>query len=145
MRKQHSEFEIAEKAFAQIANCFPSLEMTRHPDDPVEVSIRLPVQAGLKHPVWLALQNSDELHFAVSHFWLEWFPCTNPSKFAAYVAAVCGFLSGKYRVVEYVRNGECYKAVLQSPSADGWSTVGTWSKLHLPLPWGTTSRVVSNA
>ena len=105
----------------------------------------MPAQEGLKYPVWLGLQNRDELHFRVGHFWLEWFPCTNPKKLNAYVDAVCGFLSGQYRVLEYVRDGQCYKARLQAPRPEGWVTLGGWTRLHLPVLWGREQRVISNA
>src|SRR5437763_1620249 len=137
--------EIAEGAFAEIASRFPHLVSTRHPEDPVEISIRLPIQNGLKHAIWLALQNVDELHFRVEHFWLEWFPCTDLDKVNAYVDAVCGFLSGQYRVLEHYQHGQCIKAQLQAPRDGGWSTIGTWSKLHLPLPWGKRFNAVTNA
>ena len=94
--------------------------MVEEPNAPVELSIRLLVQPGLRHEVWLALQNKDELHFSVGHFWLEWFPCTQPSRASEYVAAVIGFLSGHYRVLEHYRGKRCEKAELQAPRNAGW-------------------------
>ena len=123
---------IAEQAFSRIVAGSPELTVERHPNDQVEISIELPVQPGLKHKVWLALQNNDELHFSVGHFWLEWFPCTKAAKVDAYVEAVRGFLSGRYRVLEHERKGKCLKAELQAPTLQGWETVGTWSKLRAP-------------
>jgi hypothetical protein len=142
---QPDTIEIAERAFATIHERFPNLTMTRHPEDPVEISIRLPIQPGLKHFVWLGLQNGDELHFQVEHFWLEWFPCTDPQKVAAYVDAVCGFLAGTYRVLEHLREGDCIKAQLQAPEAGSWRTIGTWNKLRLPSFGSKRLDVVSNA
>lgn len=62
---------IARVAFADVSARFPHLKTIENLDDPVEISLRLPQQPGLKYPVWLALQNEDELHFSVGHFWLE--------------------------------------------------------------------------
>lgn len=143
--KPTAELAIARKAIAEIASRFPSLQMIEEPEAPVELSIHIPVQPGLNHKVWLALQNNDELHFSVSHFWLEWFPCTKSSRVAEYVAAVIGFLSGECRVLEHYRGKRCVKAELQAPSNDGWKTIGTWSNLLSFLPLRRSLREVSNA
>ena len=55
---------IARGVFAEIAKRFPSLKMIENHDDPVEISITMPVQPGLSHEVWLCLQNRDELGFS---------------------------------------------------------------------------------
>jgi hypothetical protein len=55
---------IARNVFAEIAKRFPSLQMVEAHDDPVEISITMPVQPGLSHKVWLCLQNRDELGFS---------------------------------------------------------------------------------
>ena len=137
---------IAEETFRVIGERFPNLTMMRQPDDPVEISIVLPVQTGLRHRVWLALQNGDELHFSVGSFWLGWFPCTNPAKVDRYLDAVCGFLSGRYRVLEHLRDGRCIKAQLQAPdSTRGWRTLGTWGKFWLPSFTFVRVNVISNA
>ena len=57
---------IARGVFAKIAERFPSLKMIENHEDPVEISITMPVQAGLSHELWLCLQNYDELGFSVS-------------------------------------------------------------------------------
>jgi hypothetical protein len=123
---------IARQAFADISARFPHLEITENLDHPVEISLTLPQQPGMKHQVWLALQNEDELHFSVGHFWLEWFPCTRPERVEQFVESVCGFLSGQYRVIEHNRGQSCFKAELQKPSSQGWETIGTWSRLRWP-------------
>lgn len=123
---------IARQAFAEIAARSPHLMIIENPDDPVQVSLGLPVQPGLKHSVWLGLQNEDELHFSVGHFRLEWFPCTDPGHIEQFVESVCGFLSGRYRIIEYSRGRSCFKAELQRPSRNGWETVGAWSRLCWP-------------
>ena len=137
--------QIARQAVAEIAFRFPTLNMVEKPKDPVELSITLPIQPGLKQQVWLCLQNNDELHFSVGHFWLEWFPCTNPDRVRAYIDAVCGYLSGEYRVLEHYRGNRCVKAELQAPAAADWETIGTTSHLSLPIPWGKTFNEVRNA
>lgn len=126
---------IARAVFAQIANRFPSLQMVENPDDPVEISITIPTQPGLCQKVWLCLQNHDELHFAAGHFWCEWFPCTKPDRVEKYLDAVTGFLSGKYRIVEYYRGTRCYKAKLQKPDGNRWRTVANWATIWIPLPF----------
>jgi hypothetical protein len=123
---------IARNTFAEIAARFPHLQMIEEKNPNVEINITLPVQSGLKQKIWLALQNRDELHFLVGHFWLEWFPCTVPSRVQAYLEAVTGYLSGSYRVLEHYRNEKCFKAQLQAPVAGNWQTVGTWQKIRWP-------------
>ena len=70
--KPTAELAVARQAIAEIAARFPSLQMIEEPEAPVELSILIPVQPGLNHKVWLALQNNDGLHLSVGHFWLEW-------------------------------------------------------------------------
>ena len=135
---------IARKAFTEIASQFPSLQMVEDKDAPVEISITIPVQSGVKQKVWLCLQNGDELHFSVGHFWLEWFPCTNPERVESFIDAVVGFLSGKYRIIEHFRGEKCFKAELQAPKSDSWQTIGTRWKFALPFPFGKTFREVRN-
>lgn len=143
--KPAAELTIAREAIAEIAARFPSLQMIEEPDAPVELSIRIPVQDGLSHDTWLALQNNDELHFLVGNFWLEWFPCSKPSRAREFIAAVSGFLSGEYRVLEHYHGNRCVKAQLQAPNGAGWQTVGTWSTLFSLLPLRKTFREVTNA
>ena len=136
--------EIAKQAFARILAALPHLIAERQPNEQIELQVELPVQPGLKHHVWLALQNNDELHFRVGHFWLEWFPCTDAAKVESYVAAVQGFLSGRYRVLESERNGRCFKSELQAPVLHGWETIGTWSRVRLPSFSRISFNVIQN-
>ena len=138
--------EIAKTAFGRIRAAFPNLSMIEVKSAPNEVCFDMPVQPGLKHSISLNLQNHDELHFAVGgSFWLEWFPCTEPAKVDAFVQAVCGFISGKFRILLHYRRGRFVKAQLQAPEAEGWKTIGTYAKLALPIPWRAEKRVISNA
>lgn len=136
---------IAEQAFEEIAARFPHLHMVREEEAEVELMIRLPVQPGLRQEVSLYLANNDELNMVVDHFWLEWFPCTDPTKVEAYIEAVSGYLSGRYRILEHFRGKKCVKAELQAPSATGWETISTSSSIRLPIPWKKTVKEVRNA
>ena len=131
--------EIARKAFTEIASRFPNLSMTEDQGKPVEISITIPVQPGLRQKVWLCLQNKDELHFGVGHLWLEWFPCSNPSKVQRYVESVSGYLSDLYRVIEYYRGPKCVRATLEAPTRNGWKTVGSYSRVFWSLTPGKKS------
>ena len=135
---------IARGVFAEIARRFPSLKMVENHDDPVEISITMPVQPGLSHKVWLCLQNGDELGFSASHFHVDWFPCTKSDRVEKYLDAVSGFLSGKYRLLEHYRGTRCYKAVLQSPEGDRWRTISTWRTIWIPLSFSKTVKDLRN-
>lgn len=136
---------IAEQAFEEIAARFPHLHMVRDEEAGVELIITLPVQPGLRQRVSLYLANNDELNMVVDHFWLEWFPCTDPTKVEAYIEAVSGYLSGRYRILEHYRGKKCVKAELQAPSVTGWETISTSSTIRLPIPWKKTFKEVRNA
>lgn len=135
MSRAEDTLEIAKRAFSDIQKRFPQLQSTVHEGGPVDLSVTLPVQSGLRYAVNLNLQNRDELHFSVSHFWLEWFPCTKAARVDDYIAAVSGFLSGEYRIVEHYLGNKCVKAELQSPKDADWKTVGVSSNLWRLLPW----------
>ncbi|SDU28439.1 hypothetical protein SAMN05444156_3063 [Verrucomicrobium sp. GAS474] len=143
-RKTEDALGIAREAFSNIAARFPALEIVENRGEPVEISLTLPKQAGLKFDVRLALQNGDELHFSVGHLWMEWFPCTDAPVADSYVEAVTGFLSGEYRVLEYWQGGTCAKAKLQKPRGEGWRTVATWGAGSFRLPWGRSLREIRN-
>jgi hypothetical protein len=137
---------IAEQVFRQIKERFPHFEMKKDDKAPVELNIDIPIQPGLKYSVNLNLQNEDELHFNVEYFWLEWCPCTDPSRVADYIDAVSGFLSGKYRVLEHYRGKRCIKAELQAPEEGGdWKTIGSSVHLGFPWPWRKWHREIINA
>src|SRR5215217_4572338 len=106
-------FRIAEQAFEKIAARFPHLHMVRGEEPEIELLIIFPVQPGLRQEVSLYLANNDELNMVVDHFWLEWFPCTDPRKVEAYIEAVSGYLSGRYRILEHYRGKKCVTTELQ--------------------------------
>ena len=130
---------IAQEAFSRIGARSPGLAMKQDMSAPVELSIEIPVQPGLKYAVHLNLQNRDELHFSVENFWLEWFPCTDPSRVEAYIETVSGFLSGHYRILEHHRGRRCTRADLQKPApGGGWTTIGTTVHWGLSFSWRST-------
>ena len=135
---------IARGVFAEIAESFPSLKMVENHGEPVEISVTMPVQAGLSHEVWLCLQNFDELGFSVGHFYCEWFPCTKPRRVEEYLHAVIGFLSGEYRILEHYNGAKCYKAKLQKPEGDRWHTVANWRTIWFPLSLKKVVKEVRN-
>jgi hypothetical protein len=131
---RHDTETIARGVFAEIAKRFPSLNMVENYDDPVEISITMPVQPGLSHEIWLCLQNHDELGFSVGgHFYIEFFPCTKPDRVEKYLDAVIGFLSGQYRILEHYRGKTCYRARLQKPEGDRWRTIANSATIWIPL------------
>ena len=135
---------IARGVFAEIAKRFPSLKMIENHDDPVEISITMPVQPGLSHEVWLCLQNRDELGFSAGHFYIEFFPCTKADRVEKYLDAVTGFLSGKYRIVEHYRRSRCYKAKLQKPEGNHWRTIAMWGTIWIPLSFKKAVKELRN-
>jgi len=108
------------------------------------MELDIPQQEGLTVPVNLNLQG-DELHMNAGAFRLEWFPCGEEFIQQRYFAAVQGFLSGRLRIREHCRDTRVIKAELQEPQGDGWRTIGTWSTVHVPWPWGKTIQIKRNA
>ena len=142
---RHDTETIARDVFTEIARRFPSLQMIENHDDPVEISITMPVQPGLSQQLWLCLQNGDELGFSVGrHFYIEFFPCTKPDRVKEYFDAVTGFLSGQYRVREYYRGSTCYRAQLQKPEGDRWRTIASWASIWIPLWLNQTVKELRN-
>lgn len=137
--------QVSQEVIARIARQFPNLEMEQCPDDPVDMSVILPVQSGLKHRVWLGLQNDDELCFGVGALQGHWFPCTEQSKVDAYCETVVGFLSGSFRVLEHYRGSRCVKSQLQRLDGEAWKAVYTHGHLSWPFPWKKSYRILSNA
>ena len=78
------QFEIALSTFEKLRAAFPalSMEFDLQPAH-VDLAVDIPAQAGLSFPVFLNLQNLDELCLEASALGVSWFPCTNPQKVAA--------------------------------------------------------------
>ena len=124
---------IARNIFQTLRKEFPGLcmEVNESPKF-TDLELTIPTQPGINHEINLNLQNTDELHFNVDEFWGEWFPCTDPKVEKSYIKAICGFISGQYRIEVYSRKGKSYKRLLQSPSNQGWSTEYTHTSIHWP-------------
>ena len=71
-------------------------------------------------------------------------PCGKEDVSQQFVDAVCGLLSGEYRLVEYWRRGKAVKAELQRPIGDEWQKVAGWARLHIPVRWGMTTKALQN-
>ena len=99
------------RVFDRIRQGFPSLAMDFDPEPAqVELSLDIPAQDGLDFLVSLNLQNEDELHLNAGELWVSWFPCNKESVSDEYYSAVTGLLSGKNRIVEYMRGKRRVKA-----------------------------------
>jgi hypothetical protein len=130
--------------FQELQAAFRNLEMDLQREDPhLDVSMDIPQQPGLGFFVNVNLQG-DELHLTAGHFWLEWFPCTDPAIVAQYREAVTGVLSGRFRIVEHYIGDRAVKAQLQRPEGETWQTIGTWANLGMFLPWPRRRRVLQN-
>ena len=143
------KYEVCEKialdTFEKIKVSFPHLEMKLDLEDPhVDINMDIKKQRGLDFDVNLNLQNMDELHISASALWVEWFPCTNPEEVEGYMAAVNGVLSGKYRILEHIKDQKAIKAELQRPADDGWETIATWSTVYWPSIKKKTFNIVQN-
>jgi hypothetical protein len=130
------EFEIASATFEKIRAAFPTLTMNldSHPAH-VELAMGIPVQPGLPFKVWLDFQNGDELTLSASHFWYEWFPCTNQKKVDEYLEAVLGLISGRFRILEHWRGGRVVKSQLQSSRDNEWKSIATSTNISGLIPW----------
>ena len=126
---------IADHIFSRIQEAFPTLETRIYSEDPRDLCMEILRQDGLLFDVFLKLQNDDELHLRAGYFGSEWIPCTDEIKAKAYVDAVCGLLSGEYRIVEYYQGGKPVKAELQDLGLNGWETLALKYSLTFPLPW----------
>jgi hypothetical protein len=129
------QFEIALSTFEKLRAAFPglSMEFDLQPAN-VDLAVDIPIQAGLSFPVFLNLQNFDELCLETSSLGVSWFPCTNPKKVENYFEAVSGLLSGRFRILQHWRGKRIVKAELQRPTSEGWKTVTGCSYL-LSVPW----------
>ncbi len=136
---------VAECVLRDIRSRCPDVRMIENAPGSLGMSVSIPVQPGVRHPIELTLQNRDELHLHMGNFWLEWFPCSDESTVAAFVDVVAGLLSGSCRVLEHYRGARCVKAELQwkAPEA-GWTTFGTYSRFSLPFAGRKHYKVLIN-
>ena len=131
--------QIAIGVFEDIQKEFPHLKclLETEPKIPVDVYMDIPKQSHLDFDIAVYL-SGDELHLSVDPFWVEWFPCTNPKTVSEYLKAVRGLLSGRFRIVEYYKDGRPVRAVLEEPVGDTWATVTSWGRLHFSFGKKTT-------
>ena len=138
--------DVAKKVFLEIQNEFPKIVMELNENDnSVELNMDIQKQTGIKHKINLNLQNNDELHFLVSNFWCEWFPCTEASVVESYKNSVIGYINGSYRILEHFKGKSPYKAELQSPNGESWSTIKKWGQLSWPISFNRSKVVIKNA
>jgi hypothetical protein len=137
--------EIARQAFERIANEFPHLKTRIYNKAPVDLAMDILKQEGLKFDIWLNLQD-DELYLNTANFILSWYPCTNAEYVDLYIDAVCGLVSGKYRILEHRRWKWVARSELQVADGEIWKTVGRSScALGLTIiPFGKRQEIVRN-
>jgi len=144
MKRTVSRDEIV-RLFEKIQSTFPHLQMNLdlHPEH-LDLDMEIPRQDGLAFHVNVNLQG-DELHLSAGSLWGQWFPCCEQTTSDAFFNAVCGLLSGRWRVLEHYRGDKPIKAELQQPDGHRWRTVYTWSALRLPSLRRVRKRVLRNA
>ena len=135
----------AVRLFEELQAEFPQLSMSIDANNSyVEVNVEVSRQPRLEFDVYLNLQNEDELHLSAGGFWCSWFPISNPKVVRNYRDAVVGIISGRYRILEYVRRGRVVGADLQAPDGSEWKTVAKSCSGILPVSWWATRRVLRN-
>jgi len=143
MTRKADKQEIV-KLFKAIQAEFPHLDMPLEYDHPhLDLNMDIPRQEGLAFDINVYL-DGDELHLCAGCFRLEWFPCNEADMVEKFRKAVCGLLSGRYRIVEHYRGTQPVKAQLQRPEGNAWQTIGTYRKLHIPFPWHKTKKILQN-
>ena len=126
---------------------FPLLRIDIKPVDAylLEITVDIPQQPGLDFDVHLNLQNDDELYLCVSDsFRCSWFPSSEPAVTERYRDAVIGVLSGRYRILEYVRRGQVIGSDLEAPTGSGWTKVATSRQGLLPFTFGAKTQALQN-
>ena len=123
------------EAFGRIQQARPDLQMSLdlEPHE-LDLTLDIPVQAGLAFPVHLNLQNIDELHLSAGELWLSWFPCDDSRRLDSYVESVVHLLNGTYRILQYRRGSRVVRADLQGPGNNGWQRLGRHEGFSL-FPW----------
>lgn len=110
----------------------PDLVGRWQPRSHVGSEFLLPAQASLSFSVLLQLQ-PDALCLGVGErVWFERFPLRAEETWRDLADDVQGLLSGRYRVVEQLRNGTCVRGDLEVPAGAAWRRTARWSRLHWP-------------
>ncbi|MFP1131294.1 hypothetical protein [Asticcacaulis sp. W401b] len=85
--------ERARSLFLQLADKY-ALKLEWDETSPVELAATLPQQPDLDWPLWLCLQNNDELWISGGFFTFSWFRMNDSKVEAAIAEALDGILSG---------------------------------------------------
>jgi hypothetical protein len=104
---------------------------------PVEVLWCFPVQARLSLPIWLGLQNEDELNFGVGSFYTSLFPF--PDVAEHFASILDAWIESRARVI---RAGP-RKLVLEAYEGGEWAPIYSY---HTLLPtFGRDPELLQNA
>jgi len=131
------QYKVALKAFQIIKDTFPNLIVdlnTQTGDSDVELEMRIEIQEGLDFGIYLNFQNKDQLHLWSNTMSLEYFPANDPEITKKFIDAVIGIISGRYRILQKVRNSIPYTSYLQKKEDEKWVTIYTHHKKY-KLPW----------
>jgi len=145
-----SNFNSAKEIFEQIQTSHPTLRMIidKEPKN-VDLSMDIPKQEGLDFDINLNLQ-TDELHISTGVIWCSWFPLKDIEIRATFVDSVNGIINGKYRVIQFTKNGKPIKSYLQKPLNGHWKTVFKdiqktsfpWTKLERKIIINTVPNIL---
>ena len=130
--------EIFEGIVSRLTAQFPAIQGEyTDPSPAVDRAYEMRKQQGLIVDVLLNLQNEDELHLCIGgHFWCEWFPCTRAEVAEDYFDVISGFITARYRILDFYRGEGCSKSLLQREDHGRWKTIT--SSRHLGgggWPW----------
>ncbi len=136
---------LAEELFQGVAAEL-ELDIAIDEDVPVEVSMTLPKQGGLKFEIWLCLQNIDELWFSVDDvFTTSRFPCQEV--IGDFRDDLVGFIKGdlRIRVISHAKTGKVRSSFLERKDAGEWQVVSTYGRgIRLRLFVETTEKIIQN-
>jgi hypothetical protein len=140
------EIDRNHQALEELRASFPDLTCDVSFDHPeLDAVAEFPPQPGLSFEVSINLQNLDELHLNAGELWTSWFPCGDEEVFRAFIDAVSGVLSGRYRVVQEFVFGISTGAELQRPAGNAWETItGNTTMFPALIPWWRERTVLQN-
>ena len=137
MDNRLSQYVIALEAFKKIKATFPSLivDLKTETDDlDVELEMNIEIQEGLDFGIYLNFQNKDQLHLWSNIISLEYFPAEDPEITQKFIDVVIGIISGRYRILQKIRNSIPYTSYLQKMEDEIWITIYTHHKKY-KLSW----------
>ncbi|MEZ5920208.1 MAG: hypothetical protein R3C60_02540 [Parvularculaceae bacterium] len=123
----------AEAMFRRIASDL-GLEIVKEPSDPVELSMTIPQQENLSSPIWVCLQNLDELWFAADGFTYSRFPFEEVKD--EFETVLRRFLLGECRVLKHVRQKDKkpFKFILQYHKNGNWQSMYEYNRMISLFP-----------